>query len=240
MKAQQRGQKNYQAIVPAITQSNKNRTTDSMNDMRARAVSQFPIVLLTLISIIQALALVLLWSKISDSDFLWNFDIKALVGWGMLSVALMGILQIWVMYSTIVIGFTWRPSLRDSVLPFVIGIQQFMMISTISPTFNVMWLYVLASIFLVGNGVAHITYKRARADTNNDFFFKCRDPATFKNFAGPFLIISMLVGLGMLSTVLDDPNWLVLTAIVFANGALAMQIILSRALWAAIMNLEAD
>lgn len=240
MKAQQRAQKNYQAIVPASTQSNKNRATDSMNDMRARAVSQFPIVLLTLISIIQALALELLWSKISDSDFLWNFDIKALVGWGMLSVALMGILQIWVMYSTIVIGFTWRPSLRDSVLPFVIGIQQFMMISTISPTFNVMWLYVLASIFLVGNGVAHITYKRARADTNNDLFFKGRDPATFKNFAGPFLIISMLVGLGMLSTVLDDPNWLVLTAIVFANGALAMQIILSRALWAAIMNLEAD
>jgi hypothetical protein len=77
-----------------------------MNDMRARAVSQFPIVLLTLVSIIQALALELLWSKVSESDFLWNFDIKALVGWGMLSVALMGILQIWVMYSTIVIGFT--------------------------------------------------------------------------------------------------------------------------------------
>jgi hypothetical protein len=92
--------------VPANTQNNKKRTTDSMNDMRARAVSQFPIVLLTLVSIIQALALELLWSKVSESDFLWNFDIKALVGWGMLSVALMGILQIWVMYSTIVIGFT--------------------------------------------------------------------------------------------------------------------------------------
>jgi hypothetical protein len=211
-----------------------------MNDMRARAVSQFPIVLLTLVSIIQALALELLWSKVSESDFLWNFDIKALVGWGMLSVALMGILQIWVMYSTIVIGFTWRPSLRDSVLPFVIGIQQFMMISIISPTFNVMWLYVLASIFLVGNGIAHITYRRARADTSNDLFFKRRGPATFKNFAGPFSIISMLVVFGALFTLLDGPNWLVLTAIVFANGALAMQIISSRALWAAIMNLEAD
>jgi hypothetical protein len=118
-----------------------------MNDMRARAVSQFPIVLLTLVSIIQALALELLWSKVSESDFLWNFDIKALVGWGMLSVALMGILQIWVMYSTIVIGFTWRPSLRDSVLPFVIGIQQFMMISKISSAFSVMRLYGLVLFF---------------------------------------------------------------------------------------------
>jgi hypothetical protein len=44
----------------------------------------------------------------------------------------------------------------------------------------------------------------------------------------------------MLFRVLDGPDWLVLTATVFANGASTIQIIYSRTLWAAIMNLEAD
>jgi hypothetical protein len=207
-----------------------------MNNMRERAQRQFPIVLLTLISIIQALALELLWSKIIESKFLWYFDAAALVGWGMLSVSLMGILQIWVMYSTIVMGFTWRPSLRDSIIPFVLGIQQFMMVSIISPTFNAMWLYDLASIFLVGNWMAHITFKRARANKENDLFFKSRSPATLKNFTWPLLVISILVMFGMMFTALGGPNWVALLAIVFANVVLALQIISSRALWNAMMS----
>ncbi len=59
-----------------------------MNKMRARAQTQFPTVLLTLISIIQALALELMWSKIAESDFLWTLDINAIIAWGMLSVTL--------------------------------------------------------------------------------------------------------------------------------------------------------
>lgn len=211
-----------------------------MNDMRARAISQFPIVLLTLVSIIQALALELLWSKIMESEFLWYFDARALVGWGMLSVSLMGILQIWVMYSTIVMGFTWRPSLRDSIIPFVLGIQQFMMVSIISPTFNVMWLYNLAAIFLVGNWMVHITFKRARANSQNDIFFKSRDPATLQDFTWPFVIITSLVIFGMIFSALGGPNWVALAAMIFANGVLAVQIISSRNLWKAMMSLEAE
>ncbi|MFT4887845.1 MAG: hypothetical protein ACJAY7_000989 [Pseudohongiellaceae bacterium] len=207
-----------------------------MNNMRERAQRQFPIVLLTLISIIQALALELLWSKIIESKFLWSFDAAALVGWGMLSVSLMGILQIWVMYSTIVMGFTWRPSLRDSIIPFVLGIQQFMMVSIISPTFNVMWLYNLASIFLVGNWMVHITFRRARVNKENDLFFKSRSPATLKDFTWPFVVISVLVMFGMMFTALGGPNWVALLAIVFANVVLALQIISSRALWNAMMS----
>jgi hypothetical protein len=41
-----------------------------MQKMRSRAKTHFPSVLLTLISIIQALALELMWSKIVESDFL--------------------------------------------------------------------------------------------------------------------------------------------------------------------------
>ena len=66
----------------------------------------------------------------------------------MLNVALMGILQIGgFYYLTLVIGFTVQLSLRDSVLLFVIGIQQFMMISKISSAFSVMRLYGLVLFF---------------------------------------------------------------------------------------------
>ena len=116
-----------------------------MNKIRARAQLQFPTVLLTLISIIQALALELLWSKIVESEFLWTLNAEALIGWGMLSVAFLAILQIWVMYSSMVMGFVWLPSMRDSIVPFIIGIQEFMLITLIDESFSSLWLYVLAS-----------------------------------------------------------------------------------------------
>jgi hypothetical protein len=127
-------------------------------------------VLLTLISIIQAVALELLWNKASGSEFLYESSLEAVIGWGMASVSLMGVLAIWVMYSTTLICFTWRPGLRDSILPFVIGIQEFCLIALVSEEFNVMWLYVLASIFLVGNWVSHSTFARARANPANARF----------------------------------------------------------------------
>jgi len=45
-------------------------------------MAQFPAVLLTLISIIQALAMELMWSKIMNSDFLFSGDFSALIIWG--------------------------------------------------------------------------------------------------------------------------------------------------------------
>lgn len=207
-----------------------------MNEMRVRAQRQFPIVLLTLISIIQALALELLWTKVIESDYLWIFDVRVIVAWGMLSVTLMGILQIWVMYSTMVIGFTWRPSLRDSIIPFILGIQQFMLVSLISPNFNVLWLYVLASVFIVGNWVAHITFRRARMDPTNELFFKHRAPATLGDFAWPMVIVVVLVLFGIVSTILGNPSWIALAAIVFANITLAAQIVSSRRLWNSMME----
>ena len=57
-----------------------------MRDSKFQAQNQFPTVLLTLISIIQALALELLWNKVSESSFLYEFSTSALIAWGMVSV----------------------------------------------------------------------------------------------------------------------------------------------------------
>ncbi|MFT4861701.1 MAG: hypothetical protein ACI95C_000911 [Pseudohongiellaceae bacterium] len=209
-----------------------------MEDPKFQAQNQFPTVLLTLISIIQALALELLWNKTIGSEFLYEPSLAALIGWGMISVSLMGVLAIWVMYSTMLIGFTWRPGLRDSILPFVIGIQEFGLIALVSEPFNVMWLYVLASIFLVGNWVSHSTFSRARADAANDLFFRGRSPAGLKDFGFAFITILVLVLLGILNTVLTSSSWVAVLAIVYANIALALQIWNFRQLWDSVMLLQ--
>ncbi|MCG8415130.1 MAG: hypothetical protein MI746_13000 [Pseudomonadales bacterium] len=199
---------------------------------------QFPTVLVTLVSIIQALALELMWGKITEADYLWEWGIGTIVAWGTITVTLLGILQIWVLYSTLIIGFTWRPTLRDSILPFVLGIQEFMLVTFISEEFNALWLYVLASLFLFANYIAHISFRRARAEPDNEPFFRDRPPATWRDFRWSFTVITSFCLLGILHTALGNPDWVALTAIVFANFALAVQVVSSRSLWRAILETE--
>lgn len=209
-----------------------------MNKMRDRVKTQFPMVLLTLVSIIQALALELLWGKVTESDYLFQSGMSAVIGWGMVSVTLMGILQVWVMYSTLVVGFTWRAGIRDSIFPFVLGIQEFVLVAMIQDPFEPLWLFALASIFVVGNWIAHMSYRRARVDESNSAFFRGRPPATLRDFRGPISFIVLFVGLGMSIVWLGNPGWLIMVAIVIANAVLLAQIYVSRRLWRSVMDLE--
>jgi len=209
-----------------------------MSKIRNRAQAHFPTVLLTLISIIQALALELMWSKIVDSEWLWVFDLQALIGWGMILAVLLGILQIWVMYSTMVMGFIWQPYLRDSIIPFFIGIQEFMLVTLIGEEFNVLWLYVLGSIFISGNWVSHSSFRRARQDPENDDFFGTRKPATLRDFWPAIAIVSGLVLFGIAIEVTQNQTWLPLLALLFANAVLVGQTFNFRRLWRSIMGLN--
>jgi len=192
-----------------------------------------------LISIIQALALELLWSKIVESDWLWLFDMPALIGWGMILAAFLGILQVWVMYSTMVMGFIWQPYLRDSIIPFIIGIQQFMLVTLIGAEFTTLWLYVLGSVFITGNWVSHSSFRRARQDPENDEFFGKMKPATLRDFWPAMSIVTGLVMMGIAIDVAQHLTWLPLLALALANAILIFQTFLFRRLWRSIMGLDA-
>ena len=209
-----------------------------MNKIRRRAQVHFPTVLLTLISIIQALALEILWSKAVESDWLWALNFQAAIGWGMLLVAFLGILQIWVMYSTMVMGFIWQPYLRDSIVPFIIGIQEFLSITLIGESFNTLWLYVLGSIFISANWVSHSSFRRARQNPENEEFFSKMSPATLRDYWPAMAIVSSLVFLGIAIYLTQNQNWLPLLAIVFANAVLVQQTFNFRRLWRSIMGLD--
>ena len=127
-----------------------------MNAMRDRAKEHFPTVLLTLLSIVQALALELLWSHLRESEYLFAFSWPAFISWIQITATLLGLVLIWVVYASNVMRFRWVPVTSDSVYPFLIGLLEFMLIETLGPDEIGQWLILMSVIFgMMVWGVAH-------------------------------------------------------------------------------------
>ncbi len=67
-----------------------------MADVRKRAIELSPSLTLTLLSIVQALALEVLWSSVRETPFLWEGGFRAAVGWAQVLTAFQGIVVLWV------------------------------------------------------------------------------------------------------------------------------------------------
>ncbi len=96
-----------------------------MERIRTQAKDMFPTVYLTMISMIQALALEVLWSAVSEREYLRSWSSAAVTGW--LQVAAMALLlfYVWNAFANMVIRYRWVFSTRDSTVPFILGIAQF-------------------------------------------------------------------------------------------------------------------
>ena len=101
-----------------------------MSDIRDRAKEQLPSVLLTLMSIIQALALEFLWDvvRVTPREFTWD----AVLDWLQIAANMLGILQLWLFYTSAAMRFRWVPTTQDLLFPFVIGILEFTLIDLTS------------------------------------------------------------------------------------------------------------
>ena len=84
---------------------------------------------------------------------------------------LLGILLIWVLYVSLMLRFTWLPSLEDALIPFLIGVLEFALIDMMGPELLSLWLPLFAAIFAVVTGASHLTMRQARRDPANDYFF---------------------------------------------------------------------
>jgi len=169
-----------------------------MDTMRARAKQHLPHVLLTLLSIIQALALELLWTRIQEGNFALSLSLEGAIVWCQISATFLGIVVIWLVYATSVMRFRWVPGISDSIHPFIVGVLQFMMIESLGVEKVGQWLILMALIFAQMNWVAHLVMYRARHDGDNDEFFKDRNPATWRDFIGAAVAVSALAGVGII------------------------------------------
>jgi hypothetical protein len=199
--------------------------------IRNRATDLFPSVLLTVLSMIQALALELLWTRLRESPYLWSGGWDALLGWSQVAAMLLGFLVVWLFYVSTVMRFRWLPSLQDSVVPFGIGILEFTLIDLMGPDSLGPWFYVLALVFAASTWASHAISRRARQDPANWEFFDSVQPATIRDFVPS---ISAIGGLGLLGLVLHisgSQGWLAFGSILVAVAALAYQIEVTRRYW---------
>lgn len=202
-----------------------------MNLNQERARDLLPAIIITVLSMIQALALELYWTKIGESDFLWAGGWGAVIGWMQLLVMFIGMLLIWILYISVVLRFTWLPTMEDTLIPFFIGLLEFSMIDLMEPKLLGPWFLVLAAIFSVSTLANHMAMRRARSDPANNYFFDNINAASWRDYRMSMAVISVLVAFGMLLWAQPESPILSLTALLAALAALCHQTWQSRRYW---------
>jgi hypothetical protein len=199
--------------------------------MRARAKANMPMVLLTLLSIIQALALELTWEHVREHAYLFEMTWIALLSWLQIGTTLLGVLLIWLLYSSMVMRFRWVPTTGDSTLPFVIGIIEFTLISTLGPEHLGWWFLAMAVLFGITHWAIQLIMRRARLDGENDAFFATVTPATIRDFYPTFIIVGTLTGVALALGLTEHRGAFALVALLGAAGAIGYQLYRNALFW---------
>ena len=201
-----------------------------MSTSKERARDLVPTIILTVLSMIQALALELFWSAASTADFLWQGGLVSLIGWLQSLVVLAGILLIWIMYVSYVLRFSWLPSLEDTLMPFLVGLFEFALIRTMHPDLAGVWLILLAAIFVISVFSGYLISVEARRDAANDYFFKDVPPTTLGTYKETCLTVAILFGCGLFLLRFESP-YVTLFAVLVALFAVGYQFSLARHFW---------
>jgi hypothetical protein len=202
-----------------------------LNSNLERAKELVPSLMLTVLSMIQALALEMYWSRIGESPFLWSGGWEAIVGWMQVVAVFLGILLIWVLYVSFVLRFTWLPTLEDTLVPFLIGALEFAMIDMLDPHLLGPWMLLLGAIFGLATLTAHITMRRARVEPENAYFFDQVAPATWRDYLQSAITVIFLWLLGIVLWVVDFQPYLAMAALLCALATLFGQYFQARKYW---------
>ena len=188
-------------------------------------------VLLTLLSVVQALALEWLWSHVSSREGLYEWSLAAACAWLQFATAQIGIIFIWLIYSTIAMRFRWVPKTADSVFPFVVGIIQFFMIESMGPGKFGQWFLMLALIFAVMTVGTHRIMRRARMDGGNEAFFSTLAPAKPRDFRASIAIVGGFSAAGIYLWISGNEGWIAAAALLTAVAILGYQTLKSARVW---------
>ena len=104
-----------------------------MQSLSLRAKDLLPSLLLTLTSIIQALALEVLWSSIASREDLWAANESSFIVWLQIAAVFQAIVLVWVYYTHMVMRLRWIPQLQDSIIPFAFGVGEFTLATLLGP-----------------------------------------------------------------------------------------------------------
>ena len=196
-----------------------------------RAKELLPTIILTILSMVQALALELFWSRIEGSEFLWQGGLTAVAGWLQLTAMLVGMLLIWVLYVSFVLRFSWLPALEDTLIPFVIALLEFAMIDAMRPDLLGLWFVLLAVLFAVVTLGSHLMMRQARQESANDYFFNQVNPASWRDYAATIVLVVMFCLFGIVLWLYDSPGFVSIVALLVAISALCYQFVQTKSYW---------
>jgi hypothetical protein len=211
-----------------------------MSIIRDRAKNNFPMVLLTLLSIVQALAFELLWDEIHQYTELYEWTWVAAAGWTRIVTTFLGVVLIWHSYAANSMRFLWVPSMGDTLFPFLVGIIQFSMIDRLSNDYVSQWLFLLAVLFAVMTWVSQNDMVRARMEVENSEFFEKRGKATLKDFRAPMLIILGLFVMSFVVWLTDGNPWSTGIASLIALSVIIVQMLITDEFWKWSMSLARE
>ena len=206
---------------------------DARATARDRARELLPSVLLTLLSMIQAVALELLWSRLRESDHLWVGGWASVLGWMQAAAVILGLLEIWLFYLSLLLRFSWVPGVREMLLPFALGVLEFMLIDLMGPQQVGLWMICLAVVFTLAIGETHLIFRSARRDPANAHFFEGVAPATLRDFVPQAIVVAAMASLGLAVWLLRDERWLAAASLLLANSALLWQMRATSSYWTA-------
>jgi len=204
-----------------------------VNLIRQRAKDNFPTVLLSILGIMQALALEILWSKIQEIDYLFDFSMVSVIAWGQIVATFLVVVIVWVIYSSSAMRLRWVPSTIDSVFPFLVGLLEFTVIENIDPYNPSIWLMLIALVFVSMYWVSHSIMRSARRDPDNTFFFKGVLPAKLSDFRKESTIVITLALTSCYFLLSSNNSELILFIPIFAvNVLLLFELYRAEIYWA--------
>lgn len=75
-----------------------------------------------------------MWTLLGEHPYLYEWSFLAALSRLQMVTTLLGILLIWLIYSGLVMRFSWAPSTSDAIFPFLVGILEFAHIGVLGPS----------------------------------------------------------------------------------------------------------
>ena len=187
-------------------------------DIDNRAKENFPSVLLTLLSIVQAIALEELWQQLQASLYLYEFSWASLLGGLQVGLCLLTIIVVWLLYVDLVMRIRFKPTALDAILPFFVGLMEFYLIAMAQPETLGQWTLIFATLLAVVGYISQKTMRRARQDKQNEALFKNISPATKRDLMNRLFFIAVFLLMGLWLLVSGDQSWIALTILLVIMG----------------------
>jgi hypothetical protein len=188
----------------------------------------FPQVLLAVLGIIQALAFELVWEQGVGGLGRWREAGAYAAGVLQVAAILLGVIVVWAMYASMVLRFTWAPRFRDLLIPFVLGIAEFVVIGLMAPERLAVWFLGMAAIFALAMATTFETFRAAILREDAD------GPPLREQLASYLPGSTALLGLlvcALLARLYGPTSAISLVALGGANLGLLAQLAVFRSFW---------